>query len=365
MTSFFSQCYTVSMKCLFPFFCVCIAFSISVWAETTQTTVSAGTAPVVTTNMTYPCGRQPKQVLFSPDGAVIVLPLLDDTGFQVLSVTGDKTPLLIQPPRSDKRGFAEGLFIPGKSAFFVSQMTTGHIYEYTYPGFKYRREIACGGEWPKFIAWSSDTELLAVSNWISNTVSLIDYTTGAVVRVFKTKAAPRGLAFTEKGSAIIVLCFDGGVIQKFKTDTGTLSSVIPIEKSALRHIVVNRDETAAYISDMYHATVYRLDLALFKITATYHVFNNPNTIALYKDRYLFVSCRGPNNKEDYTKRSPVNGKIMCIDTQTGASVCTIPGGNQPTGLGVSPDGTMLCFSNFQDADIELCTLDGNACTAAQ
>ena len=34
-------------------------------------------------------------------------------------------------------------------------------------------------------------------------------------------------------------------------------------------------------------------------------------------------------------------------------VKTFYGGNQPTGLDVSPDGSLLCFSNFQDANIEL------------
>ena len=34
---------------------------------------------------TFQCGEQPKQVLFSPDGKKIVLPLLDDQGFDVLS----------------------------------------------------------------------------------------------------------------------------------------------------------------------------------------------------------------------------------------------------------------------------------------
>jgi hypothetical protein len=34
-------------------------------------------------------------------------------------------------------------------------------------------------------------------------------------------------------------------------------------------------------------------------------------------------------------------------------VKTIDGGNQPTGLDVSNDGKFLCFSNFQDENIEL------------
>ena len=69
--------------------------------------------------------------------------------------------------------------------------------------------------------------------------------------------------------------------------------------------------------------------------------------------FIFASTRGPNNPKDYTKRSPSNGKIHIIDADTMSIVKTFYGGNQPTGLDVSPDGSLLCFSNFQDANIEL------------
>lgn len=303
----------------------------------------------------YGCGKQPKQVLFSPDNKIVVLPLLEDNGFQILDLTKDKKATMINPPRSNKQGFAEGLFIEEKGSFFVSQMTTGYIYEYeyNYPEFKFKREINTEGTWSKFIAWSSEKQLLAVSNWISNDVSLVDYNSGKVVKKLKTAAAPRGMAFINSGKEIIVLCFDGSKIQKFNTKSGELIDSIYIEKSAMRHISVNSKESLAFISDMYHACVYTVDLAKFTIKAKWKVFNNPNTISLYKDRWLFVSCRGPNNKEDYTKRSPVNGRVIIFDTTDGTVKETIYGGNQPTGLDLSSDGKWLCFSNFQDANIEL------------
>ncbi|MCR5763758.1 MAG: YVTN family beta-propeller repeat-containing protein [Treponema sp.] len=303
----------------------------------------------------YKCGRQPKQVLFSPDDKCIVLPLLEDNGFQVFDLVKECQVKMINPPRSKKQGFAEGLFIKEKNSFFVSQMTTGYIYEYeyNYPDFTFKREIYTEGTWSKFIAWSSEKHLLAVSNWVSNDVSLIDYDTGTVVKKLKTAEAPRGLAFVSGGKEIIVLCFDGGKIQKFNVETGNLVDSIYIQNSAMRHIVINDYETKAYISDMYHASVYELDLMKFKVTSSWKVFNNPNTISLYKGRWLFVSCRGPNNKQDYTKRSPVNGRVIIIDTTDRTENDIIYGGNQPTGLSLSSDGKLLCFSNFQDANIEL------------
>lgn len=301
----------------------------------------------------YKCGRQPKQVLFSPDSKYILMPLLDDNGFDIFSVEEKKIIKRINPPNAAKFGFAEGLFIPEKKTFLVSQMTTANVYEYSYPDFKLIRTIPTGGNWSKFIAFSSQKQLLAVSNWVSNDVSIIDYKTGECIKMISTGAAPRGLYFIEGGKTIISLSFDDGLIEKLDVETGKQLAVIKVADAAMRHIVLNNDNTKAYVSDMYHRLVYEVNLNTFKITAQTQVFNNPNTIKLYKDRWLFVSSRGPNNKEDYTKRSPENGKIQIIDTQTMKVVQAFEGGNQPTGLDISPDGKYLCFSNFQDENIEL------------
>ncbi len=309
--------------------------------------------PVLTKIGSYKCGRQPKQVLFSPDSKYIIMPLLDDNGFDVFSVQEKKIIKRINPPNSAKVGFAEGLFIPQKNTFLVSQMTTANVYEYTYPAFEFKRTIPTTGDWSKFIAFSSEKQLLAVSNWVSNDVSIIDYKTGNCIKKISTGAAPRGLYFIEGGKTIISLSFDDGFIEKFDVETGKQLAVIKVADGAMRHIVLNSDNTKAYVSDMYHRLVYEVNLETFKITGKTEVFNNPNTIKLYKDRWLFVSSRGPNNKEDYTKRSPQNGKIQIIDTSSMKVIQAFEGGNQPTGLDISPDGRYLCFSNFQDENIEL------------
>jgi len=306
---------------------------------------------------TFPCGQQPKQVLFSPDSKIIALPLLDDKGFDLFSVAEKKVIKRITPPNAEQLGFAEGLFIKEKNVFLVSQMTTGNLYEYSYPDFQLKRTIKTGGNWSKFIAYNPQKDILAVSNWLSNTVSLIDYKTGKVLKLLKTGAAPRGMIFTEKGENIIVLCFDGGKIQKFAVETGIKLAEKSVEKSAMRHIVSADTENRAYVSDMYYGKIYEIDTNSLEIIREVKVHNNPNTIALANGRWLFVSCRGKNNPVDYTLRSPENGKIYIIDTSTMAVERIFTGGNQPTGLDISPDGKTLCFSNFQDGNIELYSIE--------
>ena len=75
----------------------------------------------------------------------------------------------------------------------------------------------------------------------------------------------------------------------------------------------------------------------------------PNTIDLSPDgRVLYVSNRGRNNPETYTRPGPEWGTVVVIDTTTGDYLDALSGGNQTTGLDVSPDGTMLAYSDFLD-----------------
>ena len=108
---------------------------------------------------------------------------------------------------------------------------------------------------------------------------------------------------------------------------------------------------------MYHFKIYEINLSDFTISKELKVFHNPNTIELLNGRFLFVSSRGPNNPVDYTLRSPQNGKITVIDTGDFSVYTVFEGGNQPTGLDISPQGNLLCFSDFQDAALELYRID--------
>ncbi|HPO51082.1 MAG TPA: PEGA domain-containing protein, partial [Spirochaetota bacterium] len=237
----------------------------------------------------FECGEQPKQVIFSPDDNFIFLPLLDDTGFQVFDAREKRIASTIEPSRSKERGFAEGIFIENQKnerRFFVSQMTTGYIYEYSYPETKLLREISTGGKWPKYIAYSKELNIVAVSNWATNDVSIIDYDTGKIIKKIGSGNAPRGMVFTNDGGFLIVLCFEGGAIEKISTKNWKVEKKIYKKNAAMRHIVLNKDNTKAYVSNMYHFEIYEIDLKEFKILHTYKVYYNPNTIDLKDDKLL-------------------------------------------------------------------------------
>ncbi|MBN1700210.1 MAG: hypothetical protein JW881_22050 [Spirochaetales bacterium] len=306
----------------------------------------------------FSCGGAPKQVTFSPDDRYLYITLLGGQGFQIFDMEKKAITCLVGPDQwARKLGFVEGIFIEKYHCYFVSQMGPAQIYEYdvkTDGTVAYKRTIKSGGSWSKVIAYSDRLDLLAVSNWCSNDVSIIEYETGKVIRKIDIPKAPRGLAFSLDARYLYIASFDGGFIFKYKTDDWSEDGRIYKRGAAMRHIVIAPDDRRIFVSNMYHCEVYEIDCESFEILHRYKVFHNPNTIDISGDaRYLFVSCRGPNNEKRYTLRSPLDGKVMIFDTETKECVATIQGGNQPTGLDVSNNGKYCAFTNFQDANFEL------------
>lgn len=303
----------------------------------------------------FNCGSLPKQVIFSPDNKYIYFLILDGYGFEVFDIDTLRVIKKVDAPMNKElKGFAEGLFIKEKNTFLMSQMTTGLIYEYSYPENNFIRTIETKGIWSKFIAWSNVLQVIAISNWSSNDVSIVEYSTGRLIKRIPTAAAPRGLVFSNDGKYLYVTSFDGGKIQKFNTSDWKEENYIFKLNGAMRHIVKTKDDMKLYVSNMYHDEIYEIDSKEFKIINTFKVFDNPNTIELTPDdRYLYVSCRGKNAVETYLTRSPDNGKIVVIDLENKKIFYSIESGNQPTGLGLSADGNYLCFSNFRDNNFEL------------
>ncbi len=303
----------------------------------------------------FKCGRQPKQVIYSPDDKYIFIPNLDGDGFDIFSCESMSLEKNIAAPDPKKnKGFPEGLFIPEKKIFLISQMTTGYIYQYSYPGLEFERKFKTYGNWSKFMAYSKVQDILAVSNWLTNDVSIINFSDSALIRMIKTGPAPRGLAFTGNGEFLFITSYDGGEVYKYETKNWMPVKSIHKNNSAMRHILLTKDDKTAFVSDMHNNVIYEMDTQNMEVINIYKTDYNPNTISLTPDeKYLFVSCRGPNDRESYLNRSPRSGEITIIDLKGKKVIAEFYGGNQPTGLAISNDGNYLCFSNFRDDNIEI------------
>ena len=301
-------------------------------------------------------GSQPKSVRFSPDGKYYVTALLNGKGIEVFySGSGRKYAKVSLPEKyEEKKGFVETLFIPRVHELWVSQMTTGMIHAFDSRNFSYLFSFPSGGRWPKVIAADMKGKRAFVSNWESRTVSVIDIRSRQILEIIHTPGIPRGLGISPDGKYLYAALYSSGMVIKIDLSSFKIIKKILLGHGAPRHLTVARKADKLYVSDMYRGTISEISISTDRILKTLYVGSNLNTIALSPDeRYLFISSRGKNSKEGYLHKGPVFGKIFVYDTEKRQLVDGTWGGNQPTGLAVSPDGKTVAFSDFLDEKIEI------------
>jgi len=221
------------------------------------------------------------------------------------------------------------------------------------------RQLVTGGSWTKVMVLSPDERRLWASNWVSNDVSEFDLTTGEMVRRISTVTTPRGLALDPTGTRLYIAGYDDGDIEVVDLASGE-GSMIHHSGGALRHLVADADRDLIYASDMALDTIFVIDTETDSVTTMGSTERLPNTIDISPDgRVLAVSNRGRNNPETYYLPGPEWGSILLLDTSSGAILDAIVGGNQPTGLDISADGTRLAYSDFLDNRVTVIALPGS------
>lgn len=295
----------------------------------------------------------PKGVAFSPDGKEIWATSLLNKSRGVIvfdALSGQK----IKDINLADGGGVEIVFLNDGSKAYVSQMETAQVFEIETKTKEILRALDTESNWTKALALSEDQKTLFASNWCGDDVSEIDLGVGAVQRRIKTVDTPRGLYITKDNSTLYVAGFGRGEIEKIDLKTGQ-SKIIFKSNGAMRQIAADEDRGVLFVSDMAQAVIWQVSLKNYEVSKFVGTDNNPNTIVLSPDKkILFVSCRGINASADnYYIPGPEWGSILLFDAETGKMLDAIIAGNQPTGLDVSPDGKLLCFSDFLDGRIEV------------
>lgn len=295
-------------------------------------------------------GPDPKQVAFSPDGTEMWVPLLGSIGVDVYKVPTLER--IARIPLGTKGGVEVTFTKDGKRAY-VSQMHTATVYEIDRVNKRVLRVLPTKGVWTKFLLLSADDKTLYAANWVSNDVSVIDVPSGTVTRTIKTVKTPRGLALSPDGTTLYVAGFENGDVVKINLATLEQKELIRTG-GAMRHLALDATAGLLYADDMGGDSVHVFDLKTDAHRVLSKVDSHPNTIDLSpSNRYLYVSNRGQNGGDGYYLPGPDWGSVLVIDTTTGAVVDAIIGGNQTTGLDVSPDGRYLAFTDFLDGRLQL------------
>lgn len=301
----------------------------------------------------FSCGKQPKQVLFTPDGKELWVAILGGgkTGLEAYDpLTGEQLAAISLGGREGTELTMTG---DGKT-IFVSQMATSTIWEVDRATRAVVRHFRSGGSYTKILLLSRDETLLYASNWKSNDVSEIDVATGKVKRVLPVVTTPRGLYITPDDKYLYVSGFGKGQLQKIDLATGR-GKVIYKTGGSFRHMVADEQRNLLYVGEFEQNKIYVVDMGTDEVRELAETDHRPNTIELSPDgKVLYVSNRGKDNpKTGYLTKGPEWGSVLAIDTATGRVLDAIVGGNQCTGLDVSPDGKLLAFSDFLDRVIRV------------
>lgn len=305
-------------------------------------------------------GPAPKQVAFTPDGREMWVTLLGGHGLQVF----DRTTLRRKAEvRLGRHGAVEVVFSRDGSTVYASQMESASVFEIDRRTHRVRRQLPTKGVWSKVMALSSDERTMYVANWVSNDVSEIDLASGRVRRLLPTVGTPRGLYPTSDGKRLYVAGYARGELAWIDLGTGRSTTLLRTG-GAMRHLAADPDHGRLYADDMGTNEAFVVDLRTTRVRKLADTNSTPNTVDLSPDgRVLYVSNRGRNGSNYYLP-GPEWGSVLAIDTGTGRILDAIVGGNQPTGLDVSPDGRTLAYSDFLDDRVTLYAIPSYATLAA-
>jgi DNA-binding beta-propeller fold protein YncE len=297
----------------------------------------------------FTTGPNPKQVAFTPDGREIWVTLLGGHGVQVFDAATLRRKAEV---RLGRHGAVEVVFSRDGRTVYASQMESASVFEIDRQTRRVRRQMPTKGVWSKVMALSQDEKTMYVANWVSSDVSEIDLASGRVRRLLSTVDTPRGLYPTPDGKRLYVAGYAHGDLARIDLRTGRSTTLLHTG-GAMRHLVGDPARGRLYADDMARGEAFVVELATDTVRRLAGTDHEPNTIDLSPDgRVLYVSNRGRNGSNYYLP-GPEWGSVLAIDTSTGRVLDAMVGGNQPTGLDVSPDGRTMAFSDFLDNRVTL------------
>jgi YVTN family beta-propeller protein len=172
-----------------------------------------------------------------------------------------------------------------------------------------------------------------VANNTDGTVTVIDTSSGTVVKTIPVGTFPYGVAVNQAGTFAYVTNAGSDTVSVISTATNAVVATIPLTGLVSpMDIALSPDGKTAYVSCSANAVaVINTAAKTFKTIAV----TNPIGLAVTPTgAFLYVV-------------SSSAGKVLVISTLTNAVVATIPvGTNIPIGVVISPDGTTAYVTNY-------------------
>lgn len=193
------------------------------------------------------------------------------------------------------------------------------------------------GRTPKVVRVSPDGRLVAVSNWHSDSVTVIDGRSFRPAATLRVPGIPRGMVFSKDGRRLFVAIMGGSQVEVFNTATFKRTAVISNVGAAPRELIMDREGKTMYASCNSGCVITRINAATGKPVARLPVGIEPRTIAFSPDeKTIYACCYGSH-------------KLYVIDTKTFTVTGTLPTGENPVGIAVTPAGDVWVTNQSADS----------------
>ncbi len=186
---------------------------------------------------------------------------------------------------------------------------------------------------PESVAVRADGSMVYYANFDSNTISVISAVTNTLVATVPSNNTPWGICITPDGSKLYVAGAYGKILVIDALTYKQLTSV----QTGIGAIGITASPDGKYVyvggTTANQGTVYVVSTATNAIVASIPVGDQPTGMAVT-----------PDNGELYTANY-WSGTVSVINTTANGVVATIPVGYLPTGVTISPDGKYAYVAN--------------------
>jgi outer membrane autotransporter protein len=207
------------------------------------------------------------------------------------------------------------------------------------------------GDFPQLIAISPDGTRAYVANQGSNTVSVINTATNLVVTTIPAGSQPVGVGVTPDGAQVYVTNRNVNTVSVINTATNLVVTTIPVGGDP-SGVTVTPDGTRAYVVNSGSDNVSVINTATNTVVATIPLgfLATPQAVAVT-----------PNGTRAYVTNAFTNS-VSVINTATNTVVATIfvGAGAQPTGVVVTPDGTRVYVTDAANNTVSVINSATNA-----
>jgi|GEM_PF-3634274 len=211
------------------------------------------------------------------------------------------------------------------------------------------------GQGPYGVALSVDGTRVYVANYASNSVSVIDTSSNQVVATVPVLTRPYGLAVSPDGTRVYVAAYFSNDLSIIDTKTNTVIGVVPVGQRP-HGIVVTLDGARVYVANYTDNTISVIDPATKKAVGKIVLPANSNPMGL---------VLSPDSTRLYVTGYS-NNKLYEIDTASNSILAAVPVGSRPWGVAVSPDQSTVYVTNYSgnaDTSVSAINVADNSVTA--